>query len=98
MRERTVEAYLVSEIARIRGETYKWRAYDVKGVPERIIFFRGHKELAEVKKPKGGVLSSCQQREHKRINAQGVVVWILWSFEDVDTFIHFLLGLDTENG
>tara|TARA_R110000796_G_C14509302_1_gene429731 strand:+ start:964 stop:1263 length:300 start_codon:yes stop_codon:yes gene_type:complete len=88
-RENNVENYLLKEMKRIGGLSYKWTSPGKRGVPDRINIYKGNIYLVEVK-TKDGEASSSQLRVAKHIFNQGVFVYFLDSHEKVNWFIRTL--------
>lgn len=85
VRERDVEAYLVRKVEGLGGEIRKAAWLGRRGCPDRVVFLKGT-YWVEVKAP-GEKPRPEQLREHARMWAQGVWVYVLDSFESVDNFI-----------
>ena len=68
------------------GEETGWHVRKIvypsrRGAPDRHFYKGGRLVIMEFKRPKGGVLSGNQNREHKRLAAAGFPVHIVRSFE-----------------
>ena len=85
MKESEIEKYFRSEVIKRGGFTRKYTSPGHHGVPDRIMFLNGVVQFVELKKP-GGELSPMQIREIKRMHAQGAVVMVLNSKEEIDEF------------
>lgn len=83
--ETEIELYFMTKVRQLGGFTRKYRSPGVRGVPDRIMFWKGV-AFVEIK-TKIGQLSPAQRREFKRINDQGEAVYVLKSKEDVDNFL-----------
>lgn len=87
MLEVQVELRLVSEVGRRGGICYKFTSGET-GVPDRIVVAPGGKvAFVELKKPKGGKLSSMQRFQIERLRQLGVPAMVIKSYDDVDKFI-----------
>lgn len=89
MLEATIERYLRDRVKAIGGLPYKFSSPAHRGVPDRIVLYRGKVYFVEVKKDNGR-LSSLQKIEHEKIREQGLDVFVVWNTEDVDIFIDML--------
>jgi len=89
VRENKVETYLNDQIESIGGITYKWTSPGRRGVPDRIIIFKGTCYFAEVKTPNGS-LSTNQVREMNKITRAGIHVLVITGHEGVVSFINWL--------
>lgn len=89
MLEKKIEKYLCDRVKAIGGLPYKFSSPAHRGVPDRIVLYRGKVYFVEVKKDDGR-LSSLQKIEHERIREQGLDVFVVWNTEDVDIFIDLL--------
>lgn len=85
--ERDIERAMVAKVKQHGGYCLKWVCPGWAGVPDRIILLPGgHIAFAELKRPKGGRLSSLQKWWGERLSAMGFDYWVLWSHEDVRQF------------
>lgn len=89
MLEKKIEKYLCDRVKAIGGLQYKFSSPAHRGVPDRIVIYNGKVHFVEVKQDNGR-LSSLQKIEHERIREQGLDVFVVWSTEDVDTFIEMI--------
>lgn len=89
MLEKKIEKYLCDRVKVIGGLQYKFSSPAHRGVPDRIVLYSGKVYFVEVKKDDGR-LSSLQKIEHEKIREQGLDVFVVWSTEDVDTFIEMI--------
>ena len=85
-RENKVEVYLRNEIKKITGDTRKWVSPGRNGVPDQIIFLRGHVCFCEVKTT-DGVIEIAQEREHRRLRKLGCIVTVVYGHKGVDKLI-----------
>lgn len=84
--EHTVEAYFDQVVRRMGGETRKVVFPGRRGAPDRWALLPGYNVLAELKRPKGGVVEAHQKREHERLRAAGVEVVVLHTREAIDAW------------
>ena len=85
--EKQIEAYLVKSVRRIGGVAYKFVSPAHRGVADRIVCLPDGSTWFIELKAEGGRLSPLQQifaDEMARLNQNYCV---LWSKEDVDTWI-----------
>ena len=90
MREREVEAYLVKQVKRFKGEIRKLKWVNHRGAPDRLVLLNGA-WFVELKRPGKG-LEEHQRREHEKMREQGARVFCLNSIPGVDRFIVKILG------
>lgn len=90
--ENKTESYLISEVEKIGGVTYKWVSPGRVGVPDRIVIIDGLIIFVEVK-PIGGVLQPWQSREIKRLTDNGACAVVVYGNNDVDKLIIFINDL-----
>lgn len=85
MREREVEKHLEDEVEKLGGKCVKFLPDFMPGMPDRIIVLP-NKVLVwcELKKPKGGKLSSLQKLRHKWLRSMGQEVFVVWTKEQAD--------------
>lgn len=94
MRESTVERYLHREVTRAGGTTRKWKSPGRKGVPDRIVIWKGavtgsvfgNVHFVETKAPGKGPRED-QAREHKRLRRLGCLVLVLDTKAKVDRYV-----------
>ncbi len=84
MKESTVERYLVNEIKRIGGMCIKMTG--VRGIPDRLVVYRGEMFFVEVKQP-GGTLGKHQARFIAELGVCGAKTDVIWTKEEVDALI-----------
>lgn len=82
MRERDVEKYLVAQVERRGGLCLKFTSPQRKNVPDRIVVMGGKVAFVECKAT-GERPTAAQRREHIRIRAQNVRMWVVDSIESV---------------
>lgn len=95
MRERDVERYLIERVRAIGGLCFKWVSPSQRGVPDRIVIYRGRVVFVEVKAP-SGVLAAAQRVMLDSLRKHGAEVRVLRSKELVDVFVDELKGTDGE--
>ena len=97
--EKTIEAYLVREVAKIGGVAEKFTSPNRRSVPDRIVWFPmydqtgrklsrdfGHVVLVELKAP-GKKATDAQLRDHEKRRAMGFRVDVIDTKQGVDEFI-----------
>lgn len=88
MREREVESYLGDAVEKIGGKCIKFVPDLMPGMPDRIIVLPGGVLVwCELKKPKGGKLSSLQKLRHKWLRRMGQEVHVVWTKEQADELV-----------
>lgn len=85
LRESDIEKYLKTRVENVGGlyRRLKWQGRC--GAPDDLVLLKGA-HFVECKAP-GEPLRPHQEREHARMRAQGVDVWVLDSYESVENFI-----------
>ena len=91
VREAKVERYLCEQIASLPDPALceKHVSPGRRGVPDRLISFRGFMFLVETKAPRGK-LAVAQRRDHELRARCGIRVFCLYTIEQVDGFIESL--------
>ena len=90
--EKEIEAKLVKLVRHRGGLCLKWVGPGWAGVPDRIILLpRGRVVFVELKRPKGGELSSRQKWWARKLSALGFRYWTIWSWNDLDEFEEVVL-------
>lgn len=85
--EREVEAKLRKVVNNYGGMCLKWVCPGWAGVPDRIVLLpKGRLWFIEMKRPRGGVLSSRQVWWAKKLTALGFEYRVVWSDTDVELF------------
>jgi hypothetical protein len=85
VREREVESHLGDAVEKLGGKCVKFVPDLMPGMPDRIIVLpRGVLVWCELKKPKGGKLSSLQKLRHKWLRSMGQEVFVVWTKEQAD--------------
>lgn len=92
MRESLVEAYFKRRVKEIKGLTRKFVSPGRRAVPDQLAIFEpfGKVFFVELKAP-GKEPRPDQVREHKRLRAMGCEVWVLHSYQEVDSFINYIV-------
>ncbi len=91
VREAHIERYLVERVEQCGGMTEKFSSPGKKFVPDRIVtwpaygFARVH--FVELKTV-GGKLEPGQERDHARRRKMGCHVFVLWTKDQVDDYVH----------
>lgn len=92
--EKDIEAKLVALIRRRGGLCLKWVCPGWAGVPDRICLLPGGRVVfVELKRPKGGVLSSRQKWWRRKLQELGFRHWVIWEPLNLVTFETMLNGL-----
>jgi len=87
MREAKIEAYLVQQVAKRRGEAQKFVSPELNGVPDRLVLWTlGDIDFVELK-AEGEGADDHQVRDHKRRRARGFRVFVLNCYAAVDWYI-----------
>ena len=74
--EKDIETY-VKEYARSKGILcYKFSSPSHASVPDDLFLYEGRAFFIEFKR-KGKLPTPAQEREHSRIRAQGILVWVI---------------------
>lgn len=85
MREREVESHLGDAVEKFGGKCVKFLPDMMPGMPDRIIILPGGVLVwCELKKPKGGKLSSLQKLRHKWLRSMGQEVYVVWTKDEAD--------------
>ena len=85
--EKEIEAKLTKLVKRHGGLCLKWVCPGWAGVPDRIVLLpRGRVKFVELKRPRGGHLSSRQLWWGRKLQALGFPYYVIWSQADLDAF------------
>lgn len=77
--EKEIEKKLIDKVRKHGGLCLKWVCPGWAGVPDRIILMpRGRIIFVELKRPKGGVISSRQKWWRQKLIEMGFHHWIIW--------------------
>ena len=83
--EKEIEKKLRNTVAKFGGQCLKWVCPGWSGVPDRIILLPGGRVIfAELKRPKGGVVSPMQTYWRRRLEGLGFTVWHIYNERDVN--------------
>ena len=96
--EKEIAAKLRRKVERLGGWCLKWVCPGWSGVPDRIILLPGGKAIfAELKRPKGGVISPLQAKWREWLTGMGFTVWYIFDEGDL-AFVDLLLRDATDEG
>lgn len=96
MLEKAVEQYLKSKVEQLGGMCLKFTSPGIRGVPDRMVIYKGQVNFVEVKRP-GGNLRANQKLVRDKFKRHGIDIHVVYSKETVDTFIkNQLIGVDHE--
>lgn len=85
--EKDIERNLRKIVERHGGLCLKWICPGWSGVPDRIVLLPGGKILfAELKRPKGGIVSDLQSWWHRKLAALGFDCWLIFDEKDLRAF------------
>ena len=88
MKEAAVEEYLRKRVKAIGGLAEKFTVPARRGPPDRQCTYPwGRLDYVETKRPKGGELKPWQERDHARRRAWGFRVYVIYTKDQVDTYI-----------
>lgn len=88
MLEKEVEKYLVREIKKLGGVSFKFISPGNAGVPDRIVIIPTGKVLFVELKTDKGKLTKLQESQIRKISGLGVEVKVLYGIEGVRKFIN----------
>ena len=93
MKESVVEAYLVKQVRRAKGEIRKVKFVGHDGAPDRMVMLPHNHLLAPIVwvelKSATGALRPAQVREHDRMRACGQMVYVIRTKLEVDAMLEF---------
>jgi hypothetical protein len=85
--EKEIESKLVRLVRNRGGLCLKWVCPGWAGVPDRIILLPGGRVVfVELKRPKGGALSSRQVWWGRKLRSLGFRPYVIWSHENLEAF------------
>lgn len=85
--EKEIEAKLVRLVRNCGGLCLKWVCPGWAGVPDRMVLLPcGHIIFVELKRPRGGVLSSRQLWWRRKLQALGFTYYVIWDHPDLEAF------------
>ena len=91
MKESVVEAYLVKQVRRAKGEIRKVKFVGHDGAPDRMVMLPHNHPLAPIVwvelKSATGKLRPAQVREHDRMQALGQMVYVIRTKLEVDAML-----------
>lgn len=91
-KESVVELELVRRVQELGGLCVKMQALGRRGFPDRLVALPGGSvALAELKRPRGGVLSIHQKQYRDKLTALGVVVEVVADSEDIGRLLQRML-------
>lgn len=89
--EKEIERALVRKVKERGGYCLKWVCPGWSGVPDRIILLPGaHVIFAEIKRPKGGVLSKLQRKWLELLGRLGFKTAVVWTKDDVNALTDYI--------
>ena len=71
MREKEIERIMVNGMKKLGGRAYKWTSPGNAGVPDRIVIFPGEPPVFVELKRAGGVPTTIQMAQMRRLEALG---------------------------
>ena len=90
MKERDVSRYLTKRVKELGGEIRRVSWIGRNNAPDKLVGVPGAHCWAEEKRP-GKDANDAQAREHKRMRAWGMVVFVIDTEEDVEKLCRYLL-------
>lgn len=95
IREVSIEGYLKSSVESVGGLCIKLSPTGLRGIPDRLIVLHGPRVVfAEVKKPRGGVISKMQHWWRDKLVALGCEHRFILTRADVDALLERHYGRD----
>nr|DAO02126.1 MAG TPA: Nuclease [Caudoviricetes sp.] len=88
MLEKEVEKYLVREIKKLGGVSFKFISPGNAGVPDRIVIIPTGKVVFVELKTDKGKLTKLQESQIRKISGLGAEVKVLYGIEGVRKFIN----------
>lgn len=88
MLEKEVEKYLVREIKKLGGVSFKFISPGNAGVPDRIVILPTGKVVFVELKTDKGKLTKLQESQIRKISGLGAEVKVLYGIEGVKKFIN----------
>jgi len=90
--EKEIEKKLVEMVKKHGGLCLKWVCPGWSGVPDRILLLPGGRVIfAELKRPKGGRVSSLQTWWRRTLQKLGFTVWHIYDHDQLE-YIDFWLA------
>ena len=91
--EKDIEAKLRQVVKQHGGLCLKWVCPGWAGVPDRMILLAGGRIMfAELKRPKGGRLSTMQKWWRRKLNELGFDCWFIFDETDIKTVELVIVG------
>jgi len=87
MKEASVEDHLKAVVGLARGRCIKMHPLGAVGIPDRLVLLPGFIGLVELKRPKGGVLSTKQKLWRTWLVERDIPYALLWTKEAVDGYM-----------
>lgn len=94
--ERDIEDSLKTKIEKSGGICLKFVSPSTRGVPDRIVIYKGVTAFVEVKRPLG-MPRPLQEAWHRKLKGHGALVSVLSTFEEVDNFVRRIKSLGDRN-
>lgn len=88
MLEKEVEKYLVREVKKLGGISFKFISPGNAGVPDRIVILSTGKVVFVELKTDKGKLTKLQESQIRKISGLGAEVKVLYGIEGVKKFIN----------
>ena len=89
--EKDIERKLKLTVTKLGGQCLKWNCPGWSGVPDRIILLPGGRVLfAELKRPKGGVVSDLQSFWRRKLQGLGFHVLHIYNESDINEAALFM--------
>ena len=89
--EKDIEQKLRITVAKFGGQCLKWVCPGWSGVPDRIILLPGGRIMfAEIKRPRGGVVSPMQNYWRRKLNELGFLVLYIYTDQDINDLAQLL--------
>ena len=87
LKEKDIESYLVAEVKKLKGKSYKWVSPGTVGVPDRLVFLPGGISfIIELKRP-GEKTRPNQDRQISILKGLGQIVDVLDTKEKIDKYL-----------
>ena len=86
VKEKAIESRLTRAITISGGKCYKLESNYCRGMPDRMVLFKGRVWFIELK-TRNGKISASQEKRHKDFKQCGIDVIIIRSKEEVDAFV-----------
>lgn len=95
--ENDIEKHLKKQITKIGGLCFKFVSPGTRGVPDRIILYKGETCFVELKRP-GGKVRKDQQKMAQTFQKQQIPIYVLDTKIAVDHFVLKLKVGDLKSG